>query len=93
MRKPTSEKRRSRRKDVSYRVWLKCGEDVALLPCTLNDVSDTGAQLAVPENAEIPETFTLQLSETGPAHRSCKVAWRRNKKIGVSFILREPATP
>ena len=82
----TKENRKSRRKDVGYRAWLKCGDDPALLPCTLGDMSETGARLLVAEDVEIPDEFILQLTQTGSSYRKCRVAWRKGRKIGVAFF-------
>jgi len=77
--------RKAKRRDVTYRAWLRYGENSVLVPCTMQDVSQTGARLVIAGNAGIPDEFVLQLTENGPAHRRCRIAWRTEKKIGVAF--------
>ena len=77
--------RKAKRRDVTYRAWLRYGDNPVLVPCTMQDVSQTGARLVIAGNAGIPDEFVLQLTENGPAHRRCRIAWRTEKKIGVAF--------
>ena len=83
----SKENRKSRRREVGYRAWLRYGDDPVLVPCTMRDASETGAQLVLPENADIPDEFILQLTEAGTASRKCRVAWRKKNKVGVAFIV------
>jgi hypothetical protein len=53
----------------------------------MRDASETGAQLVVADNADLPDEFILQLTEAGSASRKCRVAWRKKNKIGVAFII------
>jgi hypothetical protein len=53
------------------------------VPCTIRDVSVTGAGLELVGSFRAPDQFTLILSDG--LRKSCKVAWRRGKRIGVSF--------
>jgi hypothetical protein len=55
--------------------------------CTLLDISDSGARLALPASTEVPDEFVLLLSANGKARRRCRVAWRGNRdQIGVQFV-------
>jgi len=51
--------------------------------CMVRNISDTGAMLDVTNAVEVPEQFTLAL--TDGQHMSCHVVWRREKRIGVAF--------
>jgi hypothetical protein len=82
----TRESRKAPRLNVAYPVWLQYGDDVVLIPCKMKDISPTGARLALPNNEDIPDEFVLKLSESGPAHRKCRVAWRSKSYMGVYFI-------
>ena len=79
------EQRKSSRKRVKLQVWLKYGDDNVLVPCFIQDISGSGARLAVPGNAGVPSEFTLYLSETGAAQRKCQIVWRSSTHIGVTF--------
>jgi len=90
------EKRSSVRRDARYGVWIAYGDDRTLVPCTLLDVSQSGARLMLPGNEDVPDDFMLLLSEHGRARRQCRVAWRRKDKVGVEFVIvedRRPAAP
>src|SRR5215207_7344547 len=64
------EKRSSVRRDARYGVWIAYGDDRTLVPCTLLDVSQSGAQLMLPGNEDVPDDFVLLLSEHGRARRA-----------------------
>jgi hypothetical protein len=52
--------------------------------CMVRNLSNTGAMLSVTSSVGIPEHFTLILSPDG-RHMSCRVVWRKEKRIGVTF--------
>ena len=56
----------------------------ATIDCTVRDLSLTGAAIAVPSQAEIPERFTLVMPDDG-LHLRCHVVWRKEYRIGVAF--------
>ena len=57
-------------------------------PCTIQDVSDTGAKLTVEGSVEglAMREFFLVLSSMGTAYRRCELAWVNGNQIGVYFI-------
>src|SRR5919106_6991123 len=57
-------------------------------PCTMQDVSETGAKLIVDGSIEgLPlKEFFLLLSTVGKAYRRCQLAWVNGDQVGVSFI-------
>ena len=60
-------------------------------PCTVEDVSDTGAKLTVEgsiEGLNLKEFFLL-LSSTGLAYRRCELAWVNGEQVGVNFLKPE----
>jgi hypothetical protein len=65
-------------------------------PCTIQDVSETGAQLHVTAslNGLNLNEFFLLLSSTGLAFRRCELAWVNGELVGVSFLKdgRRPKT-
>jgi hypothetical protein len=52
------------------------------IDCTVRNISDTGAALDVTSPLGIPAQFTLV---TDGNHLSCRVVWRKEKRIGVTF--------
>ena len=61
--------------------------------CSIYDVSDDGAKLAVGSSIEglALTEFFLVLSCTGLAYRHCKLAWVNGDQIGVTFLKRGKA--
>jgi hypothetical protein len=59
------------------------------VPCTIRNISETGACLQVLATAGIPGVF--EFVQGGYAARTCKTVWRDDTQIGVMFIQREPA--
>jgi hypothetical protein len=53
------------------------------VPCTIRDLSVSGAGLELVGSFRAPDQFTLILSDG--LRKSCQVAWRRGKRIGVCF--------
>jgi hypothetical protein len=54
-------------------------------PCTIRDISVTGAALEISElNGKVPATFNLILPEE-KLKLPCHVVWRREFRIGVAF--------
>lgn len=54
------------------------------IPCTIRDLSTTGAALEVSDQKEIPATFTLIVPEDR-LKLPCHVVWRRDHRIGIEF--------
>jgi PilZ domain len=52
--------------------------------CMVQNLSETGAALDVPNSIEIPEHFSLMIIERGDAVR-CRSVWRTERQIGVAF--------
>ncbi|HEY1474375.1 MAG TPA: PilZ domain-containing protein [Pseudolabrys sp.] len=76
------ENRRNRRQRI-----LKAGKisfDHAGFDCIVRNVSETGALLEIESPVGIPNNFILIISKDG-VKRSCHVAWRSARRIGVHF--------
>ena len=69
-----------------YRVAKAATIEVAgaKIPCTIFDLSITGAALDVSNLVHIPANFTLVVKEDG-LRLGCHVVWRRPFRIGVAF--------
>lgn len=53
------------------------------VPCTIRDVSGTGARLELNSSAWVADEFTLVFSNG--LRKPCRVAWRKERLIGASF--------
>lgn len=56
---------------------------IVSVPCTIRDVSGTGARLVLNSSAWIAEQFTLIFSSG--LRKACRVAWRKERLIGSAF--------
>ena len=54
------------------------------IDCVIRNISATGAALEVTSPVGIPETFNLVIP-SDHTNRPCRVAWRRERRIGVRF--------
>ena len=80
------EQRRSIREAVSFSAWISPGHGAAVLPCMVLDVSEHGARIELASPAEIPDDFRLFLTNDGSRQRRCRVVWRSDAQIGVSYM-------
>ncbi|PIT00461.1 transcriptional regulator [Bradyrhizobium nitroreducens] len=53
------------------------------VPCTIRDVSATGARLSLNSSAWIAEDFTLVFASG--LRKACRVAWRKERLVGAAF--------
>ena len=58
--------------------------DSGACSCAVRNLSDAGAALDVPTSFGIPHEFQL-IMETDRSTRQCRVIWRQERRIGVSF--------
>lgn len=82
-RSPPNQRHNGRRPIFIRALLLR--EDKSNLPCTLVDISDTGARLIVEDTSEVPDRFTIVMTEQGVPRRSCRLIWRGETDIGVVF--------
>ena len=76
------EKRRVNRRRVlkGAMIEFNCGAH----SCSVRNLSEAGAALDVPYAVTIPHEFTL-IMETDGASRNCRVIWREDNRLGVTF--------
>ena len=80
------EKRKNLRRAITYPALIDLGDGSPLRECSLCDASQEGAQLLVADPDSLPDQFVLALSLDGAARRNCRVVWRLEKQIGVTFL-------
>jgi hypothetical protein len=73
--------RKARRTRVLKTGKILLGSHV--VPCTVHNLSETGACLEVQTTYGIPTTFEFVLQTQPP--RTCKVVWLGDTKLGVHF--------
>jgi hypothetical protein len=77
------DQRKSTRRSINTRGWIRVDGGFAVRPCSVLDVSDTGARLSI--EGDIPSSFALLLSRDSKG-RNARIKWRRGDKVGVVFI-------
>lgn len=76
---------------------LKAGKilapgNLAVVDCTIRDMSETGARLAVGDQMATPNDFRLVVPMDNTM-RDAKVVWRRGNLIGVTFTSEARRAP
>jgi len=67
--------------------YVKMGQEV--YPCTLTDMSLSGATLNFEGPIDLPDQFTVQLTRDGHVTRRCTVVWNDGVQVGVIFEVDE----
>lgn len=52
--------------------------------CTVRNISEMGAALEIISPLFIPDRFILVI-QSDQVERSCRVVWRKEKRLGVAF--------
>jgi hypothetical protein len=81
-----TESRKHRRVDLSYVARVMSLEAELICDCALVDVSQGGARIAVLAADMVPDEFLLAFSAKSNVTRKCRVAWRREDEVGVTFV-------
>jgi PilZ domain len=80
------EQRRSIREHVHFPAWIEIGEGSQRRECTILDVSESGSRLLMSSPARFPKEFWLVFSKDGTRRRRCRMVWRSNEQIGVTYL-------
>ena len=77
--------RRHRRVDLSYVARVLSLRAETICDCAIVDVSQGGARIAVLATEMVPDEFLLAFAASSSVSRLCRVAWRRDDEIGLTF--------
>jgi two-component system, OmpR family, response regulator len=64
---------------------LHFGRQFAAIDCTIRDISESGARLALEGSHELPEEFELQFLQARSFIRG-RLVWRRTNACGIKFL-------
>jgi len=78
--------RRHRRVELNYVARILSLEATIICDCAIIDVSQGGARIAVLGSGMVPDEFLLAFSASSGVSRRCRVAWRKEDEIGVTFV-------
>lgn len=82
------DRRRDRRQTLAYNSAIRTLEGTELAACRLLDVSASDARLQTDDPDGVPDRFVLMLDDNGRVTRNCRVVWRTERELGVSFGLK-----
>jgi PilZ domain len=80
--------KRATRKSVQQSAWIVLEGGFAARPCTVIDLSDSGAKIRVDDPSSVNSKLRLSFSRDSRKGRSCEVAWRRGNTLGLKFCRR-----
>jgi hypothetical protein len=81
----SAELRKKPRRAFHYNARIVTGGELPPIVCSIADISEIGARLALKSESEIPDEFVLLLTPTGMPRRKCRVVWRDGLALGVEF--------
>jgi hypothetical protein len=85
LKQESGDKRIAARKRVLKAGLVAYNDRHVSVPCTVRDISDTGARLKIDGSVSAPDTFDLIVDMDG-LEASCEVVWRNGKELGVRFL-------
>ena len=86
-------RRKNKRRPFSYSAELRFENGLPAAPCVIVDMSETGGQLEVAPEAKIADECLLLIGRQTTVRRRCRVVWRSNSRIGVSFLNEPKSLP
>ena len=81
----SKELRKSSRRKLSAKAFIRLDDGFAVRPCTVVDLSETGVQISIDAAKSVPNHFTF-LASRNAAGRRAQVKWRRGSQIGAEFL-------
>jgi hypothetical protein len=89
------DQRHTRRTRLDRRCWIAAGDNQPRHECLIEDISETGARIALPAGATLPKTVDLHLTSVGAVIRKSEVVWQTATEAGLHFLDRPqmPGTP
>jgi hypothetical protein len=79
-------RKREARKSLQQRAWIFFDGGFAARPCIVQDMSSTGAKIAIDDPNSLPAKLRLAFERDARTGRSCEVVWRRGATVGIKFV-------
>jgi hypothetical protein len=79
------ERRKSERHRSLKRASIVFSNRLSTIDCIVRNLSATGALLQMESTLGVPNHFTLKFHEGGGT-KECVVKWRREDRLGVTFV-------
>src|SRR5207247_7745910 len=78
------EKRKHPRTEIEEPAYVSSGGSV--MRCVVRNISPEGAAIDVDNPAFVPQRFRLVMAKDSSIVHECRVAWIKQKRIGLTFI-------
>lgn len=79
------ELRKKPRRLLHYRARIVLDKNGKLRPCSIADISESGARIVLDTSEALPKRFLLLLASRGGI-RECRQVWRDELTLGVEFL-------
>ena len=80
-------KKRDVRRSVQQPGWITLEGGFAARPCTVLDLSATGAKIVLDDPTSVTTSkVRLAFARDARTGRTCEVVWRRGKTLGIRFV-------
>jgi hypothetical protein len=80
-----TELRKKPRRHFHYTARIVTDQESPPIGCSIADISESGARLALAADETLPDKFVLLLTADGRTQRHCRVVWRDGLTVGVEF--------
>jgi len=80
--------RQTRRTRLDMQCWIVTAADQPRRECLLQDISETGARVALAPGAKLPNAVDLHLTNEGTVTRKSEVIWQTRSEAGLHFVGR-----
>lgn len=77
--------RKKRRRPFHYPAQILIDKKGQSRPCSVQDISESGARIVLQKDEQLPKRFLLLLASRGAA-RVCREVWRHELIVGVEFV-------
>ena len=88
----SDETRRAVRVRTFLQARLSYGDGAISNECTVNQLSDIGARLALASTVALPDVFDIAIPQRGIFLRA-KLVWRDGDQVGIDFLKEEDQGP
>lgn len=78
--------RKSIRRRLGSRAWIRLDDSFAVRPCRVVDFSETGVRIEVDAPLPVANRFSLLMTRDAAPGRTCRIKWRRGSLIGAEFV-------
>jgi hypothetical protein len=77
--------KRETRRSMQQAAWIVLEGGFAARPCTVLDLSTSGAKIRTDDSSAVHTKLQLAFSRDGRKGQACEVVWRRGVTMGLKF--------